>query len=121
MFKKMECVCMYTTDLDQSLAFYRTMGLKECYRDERRTEAGAPWTLVGLRFPEGGSDLFLQNNPELKATDVEIVVDDVQDSFRQLGALFPGVKWIREPFKAGLGHVAVVELPGGMVVVLVGK
>lgn len=121
MFKRMECACMYTSDLAQSVEFYQAMGLTECYRDARRTESGAPWTLVGLRFPEGGSDLFLHDNAELKETDVEIVVDDVWAAFRQLSERFGSVNWIREPFRAGLGHVAVAQAPGGTVIVLVGK
>lgn len=121
MFKRMECVCMYTSDLAQSLAFYQANGLAECYRDDRRTESGTPWTLVGLRFPAGGSDLFLHNNTELKETDVELVVDDVQAAYQELSDRFPGTAWIRAPFRAGLGHVAVAQVPGGTVIVLVGK
>lgn len=121
-FKQMECACLYTPDIVKSVDFYKSQGLTEIYRDERINRSGTGWELVGLRFPEGGSDIFLQNNPELKETDVEIVVDDVREKCSELTKQYPDdTTIIVEPFSAGAGTIAVVSIPGETVVVLVGR
>jgi hypothetical protein len=66
--------------------------------------------VVGLRFPDGGSDLFLQNNPEIKMVEVEIIVDDVREACIQLKEKYHEVEFYREPFQAGEGHIAVVKV-----------
>ena len=73
MFKRMECASMYTPDIEQSVSFYTSLGMKEIYRDVREIPNREPWVVVGLRFPDGGSDLFLQNNPDIKMIEVEII------------------------------------------------
>ena len=122
MFKKMECACLYTPDIVKSVDFYKTQGLTEIYREERVNRSGTGWVLVGLRFHQGGSDIFLQDNPELKETDIEIVVDDVREKCADLLRQFPiDASIVVEPFAAGAGTIAVVRVPGETVVVLVGR
>jgi catechol 2,3-dioxygenase-like lactoylglutathione lyase family enzyme len=121
MFRKLDCVCIHTTDLEKSLQFYTQMGLREAWRLERTTEAGVPWTLVGFDFPESGSSqLVASTHPERRLTDVEILVDDVQAAYKSLSAN-PEIRWIAEPFAIESGHVAVMIAPDGNDFVLIGK
>ena len=79
------------------------------------------WTLVGMKFPDGNSELVLKNNPNLNFIEAEIVVEDVREAYKRL-KLNIEVQWIRTPFPNSLGgHVAVMQAPDGNVFVLVGK
>ncbi|RXJ04483.1 VOC family protein [Anaerobacillus alkaliphilus] len=119
MWKKIECVAIYTDDLENSVAFYQSLGLTkawETYQDE-----GKQWKFVGMRFPDGDSELVLKNNPNLNFAETEIVVEDVRETYEILKAN-PEVEWIRPPFPNALGgHVAVMQAPDKNVFVLVGK
>lgn len=120
MFKRLDCVCIHTTDLKKSLRFYEEMGLREAWRLDRTTEAGVPWTVLGLDFPEAGSSqLVLSTHPERQKTEIEILVDDVAAAYRSLSK-HPGVEWIAEPFAIETGHVAVMTAPDGNAFVLIG-
>ncbi|UVI27605.1 VOC family protein [Paenibacillus spongiae] len=121
MFKKLECVCIHTNDIEKSLSFYNSMGLAENWKIERVLADGAIWTVIGLIFPESASsELVLSNHPVNKCTEVEILVDDVRRAHRELRK-HDDIKWIRAPFATESGHVAVMEAPDGNVFVLVGK
>lgn len=121
MFKKLECVCLHTVDIECSLSFYRMMGLTERWRVKRELDGGAAWTLIGLQFPEqASSELVLSDHPELDFTEIEILVDDVRQAHAELSRN-PDIKWIRTPFATESGHVAVMEAPDGNAFVLVGK
>jgi catechol 2,3-dioxygenase-like lactoylglutathione lyase family enzyme len=119
MLKRIECVAVYTEDMEKSVRFYQSLGLTkawEAFQDEEEQ-----WTLIGLRFPDGDSELVLKNNPNLKFAEVEIVCEDVQQTYETL-KFNPEVQWIRTPFPNSLGgHVAVMQAPDGNVFVLVGK
>ena len=117
----MECVSMYTEDIVQSCEFYTSMGLTEAWKIERVLESGFNWVLTGLKFPlQDSSELVLSNNPEIKFTEVEILVDDVCQAYNKLSE-YELIKWIRTPFASESGHVAVMEAPDGNVFVIVGK
>ncbi|MEC0369720.1 VOC family protein [Paenibacillus chibensis] len=121
MFKKLECVCIHTKDIDKSLSFYTSMGLKENWRIERVLDSGFVWTLVGLIFPElNSSELVLSNHPQNQSTEIEILVDDVQEAYNELSK-HEEIEWIGLPFETESGHVAIMEAPDGNVFVLVGK
>lgn len=121
MFKKLECVCIYTEDIVKSLEFYTSMGLTEAWKIERNLENGFNWVITGLKFPQqDSSELVLSNNPENNFTEVEIFVDDVCQTYNKLSEN-ELIKWIRTPFATESGHVAVMEAPDGNVFVLVGK
>jgi catechol 2,3-dioxygenase-like lactoylglutathione lyase family enzyme len=120
-FKKLDCVCIHTTDLDTSLQFYLQMGLREAWRLERITEVGIPWTLVGCDIPgAGSSQLVVSTHPDRRITEVEILVDDVQAAFESLSSN-PQIRWIAEPFATENGHVAVMTAPDGNDFVLIGR
>ncbi|WP_163100084.1 VOC family protein [Peribacillus alkalitolerans] len=121
MFKKLECVCIHTNDIEKSTAFYTSMGLAENWKIERNLESGNTWILIGLKFPQkDSSELVLSNHPENNFTEVEIVVEDVRQAHAQLSKN-EEIQWIRTPFATESGHIAVMEAPDGNVFVLVGK
>ncbi|MDQ0233248.1 VOC family protein [Metabacillus malikii] len=119
MWNRIECVAIYTEDIEKSVKFYQSLGLTkawETYQDEEKQ-----WTLIGMKFPDGNSELVLKNNPDLNMAETEIVCEDVRQTYETL-KLIPEVQWIRTPFANSLGgHVAVMEAPDGNVFVLVGK
>ena len=121
MFRKLECVCIHTTDIEASVAFYAALGLAPGWRIERVSDDGTAWSLVGLRFPEtASSELVLSNSPDVAFTEIEINVGDVVQTFETLRDETP-ITWIRTPFATESGHVAVMQAPDGNVFVLVGK
>ena len=118
-FERLDCVCIHTDDLAASLSFLTAMGLTEAWRLDRE-DAGRPWTLVGLDFPERtSSQLVLSTHPDRRQIEVELRVEDVRASFETMRRM-PGVSWIAEPFAIEQGHVAVMTAPDGNVFVLVG-
>jgi catechol 2,3-dioxygenase-like lactoylglutathione lyase family enzyme len=119
-FERLDCVCIHTDDLEGSLRFYRDVGMRQAWRLDRTTMSGAPWTLVGLDFPDStSSQLTLSTHPDRQTAEVEIRVEDVAEAYRELSK-HPGVTWIAEPFAIEAGHVAVMSAPDGNVFVLVG-
>ncbi|MCX5493892.1 hypothetical protein OSH11_04185 [Kaistia dalseonensis] len=121
MFKKIECVSIYTPDIEASAAFYGGLGLVAAWRIERPLAGGGTATLLGLRFPDSASsELVLSDNADVKLTEIEILVDDVHDAYVRLSE-DQRVGWIREPFATESGHVAVMTAPDGNVFVLVGR
>lgn len=121
MFQTLECVCIYTTDIVSSLAFYQALGLSEAWRIERVSDSGTCSSLIGLKFPRSdSSELVLSDNADLAFTEIEILVGDVNVAYETLRA-DPRIRWIRTPFGTESGHVAVMEAPDKNVFVLVGK
>ncbi|KFN01023.1 glyoxalase/bleomycin resistance/dioxygenase family protein [Bacillus clarus] len=121
MFKKLECVSIHTKDIEKSVAFYKEMGMKQSWIIERELEEGVVWTLVGLKFPDKNSSaLVVSNHPNINFMEVEIFVEDVQQTYESLRENTE-IKWIREPFQTESGHVAVMEAPDENVFVLVGR
>jgi hypothetical protein len=118
-FERLDCVAIHTDDLAASLGFLIAMGLSEAWRLDRE-EAGRPWTLVGLDFPDKtSSQLVLSTHPDRRQIEVEMRVEDVRASFETIRQM-RGVTWIVEPFAIEQGHVAVMTAPDGNVFVLVG-
>lgn len=119
MWKRIECVAIYTDNIEKSVDFYQSLGLKkiwEAFQDQEEK-----WKLVGMRYPDGNSELVLKNDPNRKFAETEIVVDDVVETYNSLISN-PEVQWIRTPFPNSLGgHAAVMQAPDGNVFVLVGK
>ena len=121
MFKKLECVCLYSQDIEKSRSFYNSLGLVENWKIDRPLEDGTPWTLIGFKFPEKeSSELVISNHPENNFTEVEIHVGNVCEVYNEFSKN-PEIKWIRTPFATESGHVAVMEAPDENVFVLVGK
>lgn len=121
LFKKLECICIHTKDIEKSLSFYTSMGLTEHWKIKRVLEDGFTWTLIGLKFPEKeSSELVLSNHPDNTFTEVEILVEDVCQTHAELSDN-EEIQWIRTPFATESGHIAVMQAPDGNVFVLVGK
>jgi hypothetical protein len=119
MFERLDCVCLHTDDLDASLSFLNSTGLVESWRLER-TDAGRPWILVGLDFPDRtSSQLVLSTHPDRRFIEVEIRVKDVRQTCEALRQV-SGVTWIAEPFAIEAGYVAVITAPDGNNFVLIG-
>jgi hypothetical protein len=88
----------------------------EAFQDKEKK-----WKLIGMRYPEGNSQLVLKNNPDLNFAETEVVVEDVRGTYESLKSN-PEVKWIRTPFRnPNGGHIAVMQAPDENVFVLVGK
>lgn len=119
MWKKIECLAIYTSDIDQSVKFYEALGLTKIWETYQDTEKN--WRLAGMRFPDGNSELVLKNNPDLNFAEMEIAVENVKETYEILKSN-PEVEWIRTPFPNSLGgHVAVMKAPDDNVFVLVGN
>jgi catechol 2,3-dioxygenase-like lactoylglutathione lyase family enzyme len=119
MWKRIECVAIYTEDIEKSVVFYQSLGLEKAW--ETFQDKDEQWKLIGLKYPDGNSELVLKNNPNYKFAETEIVVKDVRETYESL-KFNPEVVWIRKPFPNSLGgHVAVMQAPEGNVFVLVGK
>ncbi|MFD2052174.1 VOC family protein [Mesorhizobium calcicola] len=120
MFERLDCVSLHTNDLEASLAFLSSMGLEEVWRLDRK-DAGRPWAVVGLDFPDKtSSQLVLSTHPDRRFIEVEIRVADVRSAYEILKQI-PGVSWIAEPFSIEVGHVAVMTAPDGNNFVLIGN
>lgn len=121
MFKRLECVALYTANIEASIEFCQSLGLTEHWRIERPLGEGGTWILAGMKFPdEKSSELVLQNHPALPVADIESYVEDVCETYEALSAR-TDINWIRQPFPTESGHVAVMEAPDSNVFVLVGQ
>ena len=120
MFERLDCVSLHTNDLKASLSFLSSMGLVEVWRLDRE-DAGRPWTVVGLDFPDKtSSQLVVSTHPDRRFIEVEIRVADVRNAYELLKHR-PGISWIAEPFPIEVGHVAVMKAPDGNNFVLIGS
>lgn len=119
MWKRIECIAIYTENIEKSVEFYQSLGLKKAwdtFQDEEKK-----WRLIGMSYPEGNSQLVLKNNPNLNFAETEVVVEDVMSTYESLKSN-ADVKWIRTPFhNPNGGHTAVMQAPDENIFVLVGK
>ena len=119
MWKRMDVVTLFTENIEKSVLFYQSLGLSkdwETTQDEKKQ-----WKLVGMKYPEGNTELVLMDNPDLKFVKTEIVVDDVWETYYTLISN-PEVRWLKEPFPHPLGgHVGIMQAPDGNIFMLVGK
>jgi catechol 2,3-dioxygenase-like lactoylglutathione lyase family enzyme len=121
MIRKLECTCIYTSDIEASAAFYSSLGLTESWRLDRNTEAGDPCLLIGFRFPDSNSsELVISNNPDRQFSEIELLVDDVRATFDEL-CTNAAITWRRKPSPIPNGHVAVMTAPDGNDFVLIGN
>ena len=61
------------------------MGMEQNWVIERELEEGAIWTLIGLKFPdEKSSELVISNHPDINFIEVEVLVEDVQQTYESL-------------------------------------
>lgn len=124
MLKRPDSVSLDPSDgpeIELSTRFYRAHGRVEITHSVRTGIFGRDLTLIALRFTDGGDDLILRDERELRVTEIEIAAEDVPATFDRLTLRYPGVRWMREPFTTPEGSVGVVEVPGQAVLVLLGK
>ncbi len=121
MFKRLDSASLDTSENELSTRFYKAHGRIEVTRSVRADPHCGDVTLILLRFLDGGSDLFVRDERELGVTEIEIAAEDVPATFEHLIRRYPSARWIREPFSTPDGSVAVVEVPGQAVLVLLGK
>jgi hypothetical protein len=108
-------------EIELSSRFYKAHGQVEITHTVRTGACGGDVTLIALRFCDGGEDLILRDERELRVTEIEIAAEDVPATFDRLSHRYPGVRWMREPFATPDGSVGVVEVPGQVVLLLLGK
>lgn len=100
MWKRIECVAIYTENIQKSVKFYQSLGLTKSWEAFQDTDK--QWKLIGMSYPDGNTELVLKNNPSLKLAETEIVVEDVRETYEFLKSNSE-VKWIQSPFSNTLG------------------
>ncbi len=106
LFRKVDCVEFYVTDLDAGLAFYRDqLGHELLWRTDHA---------AGLRLPESEAEIVLQD--ERPRQEVDFLVnsaDDAAHEFEQVGGTI-----LVPPFDIQIGRCIVVRDPWGNRLVL---
>jgi catechol 2,3-dioxygenase-like lactoylglutathione lyase family enzyme len=106
LFRKVDCIRLYVSDLEAGLAFYRDrLGHELIWRTE---------TAVGLRLPESEAELVLQT--EEQRQEVDLLVDSADEAARRVEQA--GGKVIVPPFEIQIGRCVVLEDPWGNPLVL---
>lgn len=97
LFKNIDCVELYVSDLDQGIEYYRdAMGLKLLWRTA---------TSAGLGMENDIAEILLQN--ERKHMEVDIKVDSVIDSIDRIVNAGGRIKF--GPFDIPIGKCAVIN------------
>jgi predicted enzyme related to lactoylglutathione lyase len=106
LLRKVDCVRLYVSDLEEGLAFYRDqLGHELIWRTE---------TAAGLRLPESDAELVLQT--EDKRQEVDLLVDSADEAAKFIEQA--GGRVIVPPFDIQIGRCVVVEDPWGNPLVL---
>jgi lactoylglutathione lyase len=106
LFRKVDCIRLYVSDLEAGLAFYRDrLGHELIWRTE---------TAAGLRLPESEAELVLQT--EEQRQEVDLLVNSADEAARRVEQA--GGKVIVPPFDIQIGRCVVLEDPWGNPLVL---
>lgn len=106
LFRKVDCVRLYVSDLEAGLSFYRDrLGHELIWRTE---------TAAGLRLPESEAELVLQTEDQRQ--EVDLLVDSADDAAKLIEQ--EGGKVIVYPFDIQIGRCVVLEDPWGNPLVL---
>ena len=101
LFRKVDCIRLYVSDLEAGLAFYRDqLGHPLIWRTEQE---------AGLGIPGSDSELVLQT--ERPGMEVDLTVPSVDEAVARWVEL--GGKVLVEPFDIRIGRCAVVQDPWG--------
>jgi predicted enzyme related to lactoylglutathione lyase len=103
--RKIDCVRLPVSDLDEAIGFYGRLGHQLIWR--RPTQAG-------LRLPDADAEIVLQT--EQAEQEIDFLVDDADDAAERFTRL--GGSLIAGPFDIEVGRCAVVEDPFGNRLVL---
>ncbi len=106
LIRKVDCVRLYVSDLEEGLSFYRDrLGHELIWRTT---------TAAGLRLPESEAELVLQTDDQRQEVDLLVnSADEAAKSFTQAGG-----KVIVPPFDIQIGRCVVVADPWGNPLVL---
>jgi catechol 2,3-dioxygenase-like lactoylglutathione lyase family enzyme len=105
LFRKVDCLALRVTDLDESLAFYGKLGHELIWRTP---------TAAGLRLPDSEAELVLQT--ERPGPETDLTVESVGPAVERFVAA--GGRVVVEPFDITIGRCAVVADPWGNHLVL---
>jgi predicted enzyme related to lactoylglutathione lyase len=98
LFRKVDCLALPVTDLDDAIGFYGNLGHEVLWR----TATGA-----GLGLPGSDAELVLQT--ERPSAETDLTVDDVPAGVERFVAA--GGRVVLEPFEIAIGLCAVVADP----------
>jgi predicted enzyme related to lactoylglutathione lyase len=99
LFRKIDCIRLYVSNLDAGLAFYRDqLGHPLIWRTEKE---------AGLRIPQSEAELVLQT--ERPGLEVDITVPSADEAAARWAAL--GGKVLAGPFDIRIGRCVVVQDP----------
>jgi lactoylglutathione lyase len=105
-FRKVDCVRIFVSDLEAGLAFYRDqLGHPLIWRTEQE---------AGLRLPDSEAELVLQT--KRPGLEVDITVQSADEAAARWAAL--GGKVLAGPFDIRIGRCVVVQDPWGNPLVL---
>jgi 8-oxo-dGTP pyrophosphatase MutT (NUDIX family)/catechol 2,3-dioxygenase-like lactoylglutathione lyase family enzyme len=106
LIRKVDCVSLPVSDLEQALAFYRgRLGHRLIWRSD---------TAAGLRLPDTDAELVVHTESRPQAA--ELLVASVADAVRRFVAA--GGTLLSGPFEIAIGSCAVVRDPWGNALVL---
>lgn len=106
LIRKVDCIRLYVTDLEEGLSFYRDrLGHALIWRTE---------TAAGLRLPGSEAELVIQTEREGPETDLLVESADEAAKFIEQA----GGKIIVPPFDIQIGRCVIVQDPWGNQLVL---
>lgn len=98
LFRKVDCLALRVTQLDDALAFYGKLGHEVIWRTS---------TAAGLRLPDSEAELVLQT--ERPGPETDLTVQAVEPAVERFVAA--GGRVVVEPFDITIGRCAVVADP----------
>lgn len=98
LFRKVDCLALPVTDLDEGIEFYTRLGHEVLWRTT---------TSAGLRLPESGTELVLQT--ERPDPETDLTVAEVHAAIERFVAA--GGRVVVEPFDIAIGRCAVIADP----------
>lgn len=106
LFRKVDCVRLYVSDLEEGISFYRDrLGHELIWHTN---------TAAGLRLPESEAELVIQTEDQRQ--EVDLLVDSADEAATVMEQA--GGKVIVPPFDIQIGRCVVVEDPWGNPLVL---
>lgn len=112
-----EAVNVYSENPAESVRLYQGLGLELLWTTVEERGAGFSFYRFGMRFPGGGPELVLHNNPQEQFLYPTVAVEDTRQAYQQLSR-DPGYLWFESPHPSQRGCEALVRTPDGNVLSL---
>jgi predicted enzyme related to lactoylglutathione lyase len=112
-----EAVNVYSENPAESVRLYQGLGLKLLWTTVEERGAGFTVYKFGMRFPGGGPELVLHNNPQEQFLYPTVAVEDTRQACEQLSR-DPGFLWFEPPHPSQRGYEALVRTPDGNILSL---